>query len=434
MIRIERNYKLGHKLIISAIVTFLFSTMLFSILQTISYKIIRNYCSQSDVVSRNLKKKAESLQNYICNNNLSMSEISQIDQWIKKEDLTQVSIYRGNILLYNSKAAYRGISLKESMEYIQPWQNRHMIVFNDGTLIAVIEYWFEHRYRDYVTYANLLIFFIFFITIMILLIQRKVRYINVLEQEIKILKGGDLNYVITVRGNDELAFLAQEIDEMRKAFISREQYADRVRTASNELMIGISHDLRTPLTALIGYLDVLEGGDIPASEGTFLKKCKNRAYQIKFLINNLFEYFFLSTTTDEQIQLSICSVNEELDEIIREHIFLLNQSGFLVKNKSKLCTNKIEINRNMMQRVFDNLLSNTCKYADPSFPITLISVLNEHELIIEIHNYILDTLESLQRTGIGLKICEKILLEHNGRFIHLKNENVFKVQLIFPIL
>lgn len=421
-------------MIISTIVTFLFSTMLFSILQTISYKIIRNYCSQSDVVSRNLKKKAESLQNYICNNNLSMSEISQIDQWIKKEDLTQVSIYRGNILLYNSKAAYRGISLKESMEYIQPWQNRHMIVFNDGTLIAVIEYWFEHRYRDYVTYANLLIFFVFFITIMILLIQRKVRYINVLEQEIKILEGGDLNYVITVRGNDELASLAQEIDEMRKAFIAREQYADRVRTASNELMIGISHDLRTPLTALIGYLDVLEGGDIPASEGTFLKKCKNRAYQIKFLINNLFEYFFLSTTTDEQIQLSICSVNEELDEIIRDHIFLLNQSGFLVKNKSTLCTNKIEINRNMMQRVFDNLLSNTCKYADPSFPITLISVVNEHELIIEIHNYILDPLENLQRTGIGLKICEKILLEHNGRFIHLKNENVFKVQLIFPIL
>ncbi|RXM58366.1 HAMP domain-containing protein [Clostridium tetani] len=62
---------------------------------------------------------------------------------------------------------------------------------------------------------------------MILLIQRKVRYINVLEQEIKILKEGDLNYVITVRGNDELAFLAQEIDEMRKAFIAREQYADR---------------------------------------------------------------------------------------------------------------------------------------------------------------------------------------------------------------
>lgn len=408
--------------------------MLFLILQTISYKIIRNYCSQSDVVSRNLKKKAESLQNYICNNNLSMSEISQIDQWIKEEDLTQVSIYRDNILLYNSKAAYHGISLKESMEYIQPWQNSHMIVFNDGTLIAVIEYWFEHRYRDYATYANLLIFFVFFITIMILLIQRKVRYINVLEQEIKILKGGDLNYVITVRGNDELASLAQEIDEMRKAFIAREQYADRVRTASNELMIGISHDLRTPLTALIGYLDVLEGGDIPASEGTFLKKCKNRAYQIKFLINNLFEYFFLSTTTDEQIQLSICSVNEELDEIIRDHIFLLNQSGFLVKNKSTLCTNKIEINRNMMQRVFDNLLSNTCKYADPSFPITLISVVNEHELIIEIHNYILDTLENLQRTGIGLKICEKILLEHNGRFIYLKNENVFKVQLIFPIL
>lgn len=363
-----------------------------------------------------------------------MSEISQIDQWIKEEDLTQVSIYRDNILLYNSKAAYHGISLKESMEYIQPWQNSHMIVFNDGTLIAVIEYWFEHRYRDYATYANLLIFFVFFITIMILLIQRKVRYINVLEQEIKILKGGDLNYVITVRGNDELASLAQEIDEMRKAFIAREQYADRVRTASNELMIGISHDLRTPLTALIGYLDVLEGGDIPASEGTFLKKCKNRAYQIKFLINNLFEYFFLSTTTDEQIQLSICSVNEELDEIIRDHIFLLNQSGFLVKNKSTLCTNKIEINRNMMQRVFDNLLSNTCKYADPSFPITLISVVNEHELIIEIHNYILDTLENLQRTGIGLKICEKILLEHNGRFIYLKNENVFKVQLIFPIL
>ncbi|WP_018211915.1 histidine kinase dimerization/phospho-acceptor domain-containing protein [Desulfitobacterium hafniense] len=61
------------------------------------------------------------------------------------------------------------------------------------------------------------------------------------------------------------------------------------------MIAGVSHDLRTALTALISYLEVLEGEGIPAKESPFLGKCKNRALQIKDLINHLFDYFFIST-------------------------------------------------------------------------------------------------------------------------------------------
>lgn len=312
----KRKSRLARKLVMSVIAVFLSSAALFLVLQKAAHQIIHNYCAKPEVISMHLAKKTNSLQRYIKTNHISLTELSSLDPWMEKEDLTEVTIYLDDSLIYGSHTAYPDVLQKSSAQETQlPWQNGYLLTFSDGEAVAFINDLFEHRYIDYATYLNLIIFFLCFVTIMVLFIRKKVSYINTLEQEIRVLEGGDLNYAITVKGNDELASLAQEIDEMRRAFISREQYADRMRAASSELMTGISHDLRTPLTALIGYLEVLEGEDAPAGQKSFLQKCKSRAFQIKSLIDNLFEYFFVSACGDEQLQLSSCTVKEALEDI-----------------------------------------------------------------------------------------------------------------------
>ncbi len=429
MSNLNQEHKLAHKLILSAVAAFVVSAALFLLLQNTASRLIEHYCAKPEVVSAHLEKKADSLRQYIRGNGMALSQIEMLDGWLDKEELTELAVYRGNRLIYHSSGTFSALSPRNE---VQQWYNGYTLTFRDGEATALINDLFEHRYKDYATYLNLLAFFLCFITIMILFIRRKVSYINTLEQEIRVLEGGDLNYAISVKGNDELAALAQEIDEMRKAFIAREQYAQRMRAASNKLVTGISHDLRTPLTALIGYLEVMEGEEIPAGQSPFLPKCKNRALQLKSLISNLFEYFFVTMSGDEQLALISCPAKDALDEIIKEHVFLMTQSGFTVTDDIRLPAGTMQIDHGMVQRIFDNLLSNIQRYADPAYPVRLEVVINPQELIMKIQNHVLRCSELSQSTGLGLKVCDKIMTLHRGRFLYKQQGDTYTVELHFP--
>ncbi|RCX09321.1 histidine kinase [Anaerobacterium chartisolvens] len=432
----KREYKLAQALIITAVLACLVSALLFVGLQYLSRSNIYDYCKKPEVISAHIENKINSLRQYIKDNNISLSELSELDNWMRGKELTEIVIYHDNMLVYSSHKLSPSYSFPSQPKFpdFYLWHNKYVLTFQDGTAEVFIKDFFEHRYIDYITYFNLLVFFLCFISIMVFSIHKKVSYINTLEKEIRILEGGDLNYSITIKGNDELTSLAQEIDEMRKAFIAREQYADRMKDVSNELMTGISHDLRTPLTALIGYLEVMEGEDIPAGRSPFLQKCKNRAFQIKSLINDLFEYFFISTNNNQYLEIGKYTTKEALEEIIKDYVFLVEQSGFTVMNHVKLPVAAIQINQGMIQRVFDNLLSNIQKYADPDRPIRLGTIVNPHELVLIIHNHILVSPKPVQNTALGLKTCEKMMSLHRGRFIYGQQDDVYTVQLSFPLI
>lgn len=435
MSSIKNEHRLAHKLILSVIAAFLVSAAFFLVLQNTARNMIRSYCARPEVIAAHLEKKADSLQHYIKDHNISISGILELDGWVAREDLTTVAVYYDDKLLYSSYMVFPNFSLKSKTPYESlSLNNSYTLTFCDGEALVFISDLFAHRYTDYATYLNLVIFFLCFIIIMILLISKKVAYINTLEQEIQVLEGGNLNYAITIKGNDELASLALEIDEMRRAFIAREQYADRMRAAGNELMTGISHDLRTPLTALIGYLEVMEGEEVPTKQSPFLQKCKNRAFQINGLINDLFEYFFVSTSGDEQLQLGTYAAREALNEIIRDYAFLMERSGFTVINHIELPPGSIKVDGDMIQRVFDNLLSNIRRYADPAHPVRLESVFQCHELLLIIHNRILDYPETVRHTGLGLKTCEKMMSLQGGRFIYGHQDGCYTVQLGFTLI
>lgn len=431
----KHEYKLNHQLILSAIVAFFISGLLFFVLQHAAYHIIKIYCENPKVISSHLEQKADSLQQYISTENIQLTDLSRLDVWKKGNALTEVAIYYGKKQVYSSSPTLPELSIRinaDAEKDILAWNNGYILTFQDGDAVAFIHDQFQHRFRDYAIYINLTIFFLCFITIMIVFIRKKVSKINTLVQEIRILQGGNLYYPITVIGNDELSSLAQEVDDMRKAFIVREQYAGRVAAASDELMTEISHDLRTPLTALIGYLEIMEEEACPASESPFLEKCKNKAFQIKGLVNNLFEYFFAATTEKLQFQAKICSVKEALQEIIKEHICMIEQSGFTVINEIELPDADMLTEKAMVQRLFDNLFSNIKKYADPEFPVRFHSVVEKEMLLLTISNQICTSPESIG-TGIGLRTCEKIMSLHQGSLLHLEQEDTYTLYLRFPL-
>lgn len=171
-----------------------------------------------------------------------------------------------------------------------------------------------------------------------------------------------------MQGQDELGELAQGVEDMRRAMVSRETEKRQMEEATNRLMTSVSHDLRTPLTALLGYLEILEGDPRPASESPYLGKCRQRALQIRGMLNDLFEYFFVSTSDKTQADFPPCTVEQAFGKLLAEFADLLRQDDFAV-NTPPLPSGTVRVNTGLLQRLFDNLLSNLRRYADRTQPV-----------------------------------------------------------------
>lgn len=436
LIDYRKYLKLNYKLLLCTIIAFSISFLMFILLQSISTKILHAYSIKPDVKAHHQQQVVSDLQRYIFDQNLSVFDFPQIRKWVEVKDLTMISIYYQDLLIYESHNGYYASTLDDGIKTLPiPGQKLYTISFSDEKAKVAILYHFEHQYSDYLTYFNLILFFLSFLMIMMSFIKKKIAYMATLEKEIKILGSGNLNHSITIKGEDELSTLAQEIEQMREAFILRESHTHQMKKATNELMAGISHDLRTPLTTLIGYLDIV--AEAPNKKNLngeqYFNKARERAYQLKMLIDNLFEYFFVSTKEKDQISLKSCSGFSDINSIINDHIFFLYQHGFSAHNKTTGDRYSIGIHINMMKRIFDNLFSNIMKYGDPSEPIRIINYIENGLMILEIDNKILENPKVLKSTRLGLKTCEKIMIQHGGQFISQVKGIKFVVKLIFPL-
>lgn len=111
---------------------------------------------------------------------------------------------------------------------------------------------------------------------------------------------------------------------------------------------------------------------------------------------------------------------------------MIEQSGFAVVNEIELPNVDMLTEKAMMQRLFDNLFSNIKRYADPGFPVRFYSVVEKEMLILTISNQIRSSSESIG-TGIGLRICEKIMSLHQGNLLHLEQGGTYTLYLRFPL-
>ena len=131
------------------------------------------------------------------------------------------------------------------------------ITFKDGEGIVYVSSMHLLKYVKYYFYVALFVSLLIFFLPTFIFIKRKVKYINILKQEVLNMSQGDLSHAMTIMSHDELAILAQEMDTLRITLASNYQNEARIKEAHQEMITCLSHDLRTPLTALRGYLDIL---------------------------------------------------------------------------------------------------------------------------------------------------------------------------------
>ena len=115
-------------------------------------------------------------------------------------------------------------------------------------------------------------------------------------KEVNIISRGNLQGNVTVQGTDEIAQLASGLEHMRQTLVKKEQIEYDLKSAQEKLVLGMSHDLRTPLTGLMAYLEILKKQQ---KEGAvtqeYINKAFDRILQIRDLSEQMFEYFFVNS-------------------------------------------------------------------------------------------------------------------------------------------
>ncbi|ERI91863.1 ATPase/histidine kinase/DNA gyrase B/HSP90 domain protein [Clostridiales bacterium oral taxon 876 str. F0540] len=287
-----------------------------------------------------------------------------------------------------------------------------------------------------------------FIITFLLLINKEVKYIKYIAKEVKTIANEQFGSTLKVQGNDELAELCKSINTMSLELKNKFEHEREIENTKAELITNVSHDLRTPLTAIIGYLDILKSERYKnrEEEKEYITSTYNLSIKLKRLIDELFEYTKLSSGG---IKLEVEEVNLStiLVQMLGEYTPMLEAKGLrIVTDIDEEIPAKIDIEK--IVRVFDNVLSNAEKYSvKPSDIIIraenkegiahiLISNKSEHieqdklnKMFDKFYRVDVSRSSNIEGSGLGLAISKKIIELHGGQIWAECDGDVIKIYI-----
>ena len=406
--------------------------LVFFALTQVGALLIRDRYMSEEAVNRRKARLYADFSRYVSAQGMSGRDTAAVARWTASHEYVTIFLFAAG----REQQLYAGGMLDpENHSGYDPQVHGRLypIRFSDGLYQVAIGDNSQVRQRLLVSIASFAAAGVCFLLLFMWYTGRLTRRIIALSKEAAAVSAGDLERVIEAPGEDELSVLADSVDEMRRSVIERMGNEKRAWEANTELITAISHDIRTPMTAVIGYLGLLCGdGEDSETRAQLASSAYVKAMELKDLTDQLFRYFLVYGKAELDMERERFDARVLFEQLLGEMEFDLTDAGFTMQRIEFSGECSLLADPLFLKRVMDNLVSNIKKYADPAQPLVALSELKDGKLSLCISNAISADLARKESTKIGLRTCEKILDAMGGSFTTVSENGRFAAEMSLP--
>ena len=315
----------------------------------------------------------------------------------------------------------------------------HPIVTTDGVLIASMVDYTEYLYYDIFNIVSVMLGFLGFLLVMWVYFFELTKRITQLGKEVTAVADGDMTRAITAEGEDEITRLCTDVEYMRSSMLENIEKERAALEANRELITAMSHDIRTPLTVLLGYIDIMK---LNAPEGDmqqYIEASERTALRLKKMSDDMFSYFLVYGGGIE-VSVQECDARTLVDQMLSGHVFLLREQGYTIdfnfegEDNEFLSDTIVVTDPPQLMRIVENIFSNVMKYADKEKPVSIFVGAEVDEMTIKVTNHVAQKIDGAQKNGIGLRSCMKLANAMDIRFSSDGEDGVFNSVMYVPII
>ncbi|MBH9986230.1 cell wall metabolism sensor histidine kinase WalK [Lactobacillus sp. M0390] len=318
-----------------------------------------------------------------------------------------------NLTILQNKNLVNGIYfLKKTITFaggrhLWSWQNTFLVMMGIGDLIVL--YWrLIRRYH-----------------------QMQLRHVI---SELHYIAQGHFDHTISFKVKTDLQKVIDSINSLVDSTVNAINEERAIEQSKDELISNVSHDIRTPLTSIIGYLGLLKSGvDDPEEQQRYLNIAYSKAEQMKSLAHDLLEYTTLKST-NTSLNLTSLHIFSMLEQVAAGFEFEADEKGVVFNIETRPKDLTIQADPEKLVRVYNNLITNALKYGTGATQINLIAnLVNNNEVELRVENngeripkdslkkiferfYRMEGSRNTQTggTGLGLAITKSIVDLHHG--------------------
>jgi signal transduction histidine kinase len=415
-------------------------------------QILRNIIIRGDLSQDDLPD----LESYYSDKISSSAKIKLINSdgkiiYSNEEDyLDSIDLYETFKKAFESNARERDPKIRFLPLELKDMSNIYL--YYEDTPIPEVLYSVEVKSANKV--VGILSALVIFFAVFLIITRNKIEYINEISESIKVIAKGNLHYKIKSRGHDEVSSIAENINLMSSALAKNEQEKLKAESLKNQLITNVSHDLRTPLTSIMGYLGLVRDGHY--NNDMELEKYLGIAYQkserLKSLIEDLFEY---TKYSGDEVELNFIDINicDLVEQVVEEFVPVFKENQLDIE---MICNREekyiLNVDPDKMVRVMDNLFMNVIKYSDKPSNVEIEVKRIENNVNFVITNVAMgmnsDNVEFLfdrfyktdmsrssenKGSGLGLAISKSIISLHSGEIYAKYNDGKLSIVIELPL-